>query len=151
MKALTAQAATLTCKALYMAQASFEIFTHVLLIFVIGEAFGTGDPATAEDAGLQIGDDGVDLIRRQRARGRIEIIRRRPDRPIVASANLVGALIKGRHAGAARTSAADHELECCSIEPRCSQVGAGRRHAALLVTVVERPVARRAARCLPAF
>src|SRR5947207_3429565 len=89
---------------------SLEVLAQVLLVFVVGKAFRPRDAAAPDDTGLQVGDDGVDLVRGQRARGRIEIIRRSAQRPIVTGANLVGAFIEGRHAGATWAPAADREL-----------------------------------------
>jgi hypothetical protein len=46
-----------------MVRPSFVVFTHVFPIVVIGEAFGAGNTAAPDNSGLQIGDNGVDLLR----------------------------------------------------------------------------------------
>ena len=50
-----------------MAWPSFVVLTHVFLAVVIGEALGAGNTAAPDNSGLQVGDNGVDLLRSQRA------------------------------------------------------------------------------------
>src|SRR5215468_7096101 len=100
-----------------MMRPSFVVLTHVFLAVVIGEAFGAGNTAAPDNSGLQVGDNGVDLLRSQRAGGGIEIVGRRAERSGIAGANLVGSLIEGRHASPARTATTDRELQGRGIEP----------------------------------
>ena len=46
-----------------MVRSLFVVLTHLFLAVVIGEAFGAGNTAAPDNSGLQIGDNGVDLLR----------------------------------------------------------------------------------------
>ena len=47
----------------FIERSSFVVLTHVFLAVVIREAFGAGNTAAPDNSGLQIGDNGVDLLR----------------------------------------------------------------------------------------
>src|SRR5215475_1712575 len=107
-------------------------------IVIIRQALLLGDTATADDTRLQVRDHGIDLRRGERDTGRIQIVWWSPQRAPIAGTHLVGALIKRGHSGAARFSAADHDLEFRRIKPGGSKIGPGRSFIALLLAIRER-------------
>src|SRR5437762_1766835 len=110
-----------------------NVFAFVGSIGVVGEAFLLRYSATSDDARLQIGDHGVNLVGSERGTIRVKIVRRGTQRPVVTRTNLVGALIESGHSLSARLPAADHELERSGVQPGCPQICPGRRFVALFL------------------
>src|SRR5262245_29834040 len=76
-----------------IAARSVNVIALVWSILVIGKAFLLGYATATNDACLQVDDHGIDLRGGERDAGRIQIVRRGPQRSSVACADLVGPLI----------------------------------------------------------
>src|SRR5262249_12420344 len=105
-------------------------------------------PPAPDDACLQVGDDGVDLVGGQLARRWLQVIRCTAQWPSVAGIDRICAVLGSRHSPAS-TASTDRRFEGPVVKSRRPQVCADRKIIICTIAICERTVAISASRRFP--